>query len=168
MNIQVKIQVINTDNKELMRELFEVYKKTILENFPEYSRSIREYLVRTDKIDEHIKNAGTIIGAYVAGKLVGYLIARRVWGGVGYCEVLAVLNEYQRKGIGTRLLKEYERISLILGAHNIQLESDIRNLEFYKKQDYSILCLDRKGYFGTDNYVMKKILQEPKEKNFLS
>lgn len=167
MGNKVKIQSINKNDKEKMQELFEVYKKTILENFPEYSRLIKEYLARRDNIDRHVKNAGIILGAYLSGKLVGYLIGRKLYGGVGYCEDLGVLNEYQRKGVGTRLIKEYEKISSLAGAHNLQLESDIRNLEFYKKQDFSVLCLDKKGYFGTDNYVMKKILQEPKEENFL-
>ena len=49
----------------------------------------------------------------------------------------------------------------------IQLQSDRRNLEFYKKRGYSVLGFDEKGYFGVDNYIMKKVIQEPKEKNFL-
>lgn len=165
--MEIKIQIIDKNSEEEMRGIFEVYKKTILENYPEYSRSTREYLAREDKIEEIVKNAGIILGAYLWGKLVGYIISRKVWGGVGYCEVLGVLNEYQRKGIGTRLVKEYERISFDQGAHGLYLESDVKNLEFYKKQGYSVLYLDKKGYFGTDNYVMKKILQEPKEENFL-
>jgi GNAT superfamily N-acetyltransferase len=167
MDKEVKIQAINKNDSEEIRRLFEVYKKSILEDYPEYSRLTKEYLVREDKINELIKNAGIILGAFIEGKLVGYLIARKVWGGVGYCEALGVLNEHQRKGIGAKLVKEYERLSLLEGAHSLQLESDIKNLEFHKKQGYNVLCLDKKGYFGTDNYVMKKVLQEPKEENFL-
>ena len=108
MGNKVKIQSINKNDKEKMQELFEVYKKTILENFPEYSRLIKEYLARRDNIDRHVKNAGIILGAYLSGKLVGYLIGRKLYGGVGYCEDFGVLNEYLSKGVGTRLIKEYE------------------------------------------------------------
>lgn len=164
---EITVKIINKNNLDRIHELFEVVKRTILDNFPEYSERIKEYLIRIDNLNQTVKNAGVILGAYLNNKLVGYLIARKFYGGVGYCEWLGVLKEHQRQGIGGKLLREYENIALKNGVHNLQLESDIRNVEFYKKQGYKVLCLDKKGYFGTDNYILKKLIQTPKEENFL-
>lgn len=59
------------------------------------------------------------------------------------------------------------KLGLKLGAHSLQLQADKRNLTFYKNRGYDIIGLDAQGYYGTDNYLMKRIIQEPKEKNFL-
>ena len=167
MDKEVKILTINKNNSEEMRGLFEVYKKSILEDYLEYSRLTKEYLAREDKINEFVKNAGIILGAFIERKLVGYLIARKVWGGVGYCEALGVLNEYQRKGIGTILLEKIEEYARKEGVHSIHLETYDRDLEYYKKREYKEYGFDKNSYFGADAYLMKKEIQEPKEKNYL-
>lgn len=51
--------------------------------------------------------------------------------------------------------------------HNIQLQADERNVEYYEAKGYEKFGFDSKGYFGVDSYWMKKLIAEPKEENFL-
>ena len=47
------------------------------------------------------------------------------------------------------------------------MDSAEKTLKFYEKLGYKIIGHDTKGYFGGDEYLLKKLIQEPKEENFL-
>ena len=63
------------------------------------------YLERTDILKESYANPLCVLGAYDADRLVG--IIRAVGDGltIVFIQDIVVLPEYQRKGIGTKLLK---------------------------------------------------------------
>ncbi len=65
------------------------------------------------------------------------------------------------------MLKKWEEVAKEKGAHGLQLEADKRNVEFYKKMGFKEVGFLEKGYFGTSNYIFFKVIQEPKEENFL-
>ena len=63
------------------------------------------YLERTDILEEAYANSLCVLGAYDSDRLVG--IIRAVGDGqtIVFVQDIIVLPEYQRKGIGTKLLK---------------------------------------------------------------
>ena len=63
------------------------------------------YLERTDILEEAYANSLFVLGAYDSDRLVG--IIRAVGDGqtIVFVQDIIVLPEYQRKGIGTKLLK---------------------------------------------------------------
>jgi ribosomal protein S18 acetylase RimI-like enzyme len=145
-----------------LEELEELFTKTIQEEFPEYTKNTRDYFA-DKKYKNQIFRSPVKLGAYKDNELVAYLLAAKPVGGVMFIWWLAVLREHKRKGIGTKLIKHLEKKGLKLGAHNIQLQADERNLAFYKAVGFEILGLDKKSFFGADSYVLKKLIQEPKE-----
>ena len=143
-----------------------LYAQTIQNEFPEYSPNIRKYFIsefKQDVLTSYIK-----IGAFNNEKLVGYILAgKKPYGGILNIDWLVVMKTYQRRGIGQLLLEEIDKSGTDLGAHAIHLEVSHKNIPFYTLCGYKEYGFDEKGYFGTDNYLMKKELGEPDEKHFL-
>lgn len=69
------------------------------------------------------------------------------WGGISFIFWLAVDPKVQHKGIGTAILKEWEKIAKANGGHAVHLDSAEKNLKFYDKLGYKLIGHDKKGYF---------------------
>lgn len=160
MNITIR-EIKDTEIDDLKK----VFLETVQNEFPEYSQNIRDYFTKayfTQMMKCEIK-----LGAFCNKTLVGYLLANKPFGGILFVNWLAILKDYQRKGIGKIILKQIEKTALKLGAHSIHLEAEKRNLPFYKSMGFIEFGFDKEGYFGTDNYLLKKVLRKPDERNFL-
>lgn len=166
-------KILIEELKEQELDIFyDLFKKCTQNLFPGYSERTREYLHSHERtynkevIRRKIKNGDTLLIAKSDGNIVGYLIADKQFGGVSFCHWLVVDPGVQKKGIGKMLLVHWEQMAKVNGAHSLRLESDKRNLEYYKNRGYAAIGLDEKGYFGSDNYILKKSIQEPKEENW--
>ena len=162
MNFVVKQIVRESDLKELGK----IYSLTIQNEFPEYTPKTIQYFIkpsyRSIMLAKKIK-----LGAFHQGKIIGYLLANNPFGGVLFVSWIAVLKTYQGKGVGKKLLEKLEQIAKIKGAHSILLSTYKRDTGFYEKQGFENIGYDEKGYFGLGEYHMRKIIQEPKEENYL-
>lgn len=143
-----------------------IFAETVFEEFPEYSEKTRKWFI-AEKYRDQMFTAGIRFGAFDGNKLVGYLVGPSPHGGVQYIYWLAVVHASQRKGNGKRLLTFVQDWALGQGVHKLQLQTDERNLPFYQDFGFEIVGLDKKGYFGTDDYLMGKIIAEPDEEKFL-
>lgn len=162
---------MNFITKQIVREsdlknLGKIYLLTINSEFPEYTEKTLDYFTRPSykklMLAKKIK-----LGAYHEGKLIGYLLANNPFGGVLFVSWLAVLKPYQGKGVGKKLLEKLEQIAKRKGAHSIFLSTYKRDMGFYEKQGFENIGYDVKGYFGQEEYYMRKLIQEPKEANYL-
>ncbi len=153
-------------SKKDRSSLEKVYTETVKSEFPEYSKKVLDNFA-TKKYRTRVLSLPTQLGAFEKGRLVGYLLAEKPAGGVVYIAWLAVIKEQQKKGIGTKLLEKFEKISRQAGVHNIQFDTNERNIGYYKSRGYELVGLDKKGYYGVDHYILKKLIQEPKEENYL-
>lgn len=75
--------------------------------------------------------------------------------GKGYLSCIVVRDDYQRQGIGTRLVKYLYAIAIFDGCHKIYTEVKNDNLvgiSFFKRLGFKII--ERKEY----TYLMEKIL----------
>lgn len=151
-------------------DIFSHYKDWVMGLFPEYSETLRKNLVKKvfdeEYVNKKIKEKGIVLAAISEGQLVGVLIADKLFGGISYGAWLIVDSNFQRKGIGKNLLKHWEDEVRKQGGHGLRLDADKRNVEYYKKMGFRMIGLERKGYFGTDNYLFQKTIAEPKEENF--
>ena len=154
-------------------EFFKVFSGLIQSEMLEYSERTRKYFYTNNRainkkvLKRKLGEGNIVLSATLKKKIVGILIADRPFGGISICHWLAVDRQFQMMGIGRSLLLGWEKISKDDGAHGLRLETDKRNIDFYKKMGFSLIGLDKRGEFGTDNYVMKKLIQTPKEENFL-
>lgn len=154
----IKVQDLNQFRK--------TYKNTFKTLFPDYSNRIKDFFV-SEKYVEIMMKLPLKLGAFDKEKLVGYLLADKHFGGVIFTFWLAVIPSYQRKGVGKKLLKRIEEIGHEQGVHALYLHSDARHVGYYISRGYEVLAFDKKTYFGTDDYIMKKLISEPDEDKFL-
>src|SRR6185437_8399356 len=145
-----------------MPVLDSLYSRIVNEEFPEYSQRVRDYF-SNGVYKQHMLSKPIRLGAYEGHTLVGFLLAEHPDGGIIFVYWLGVSVDHRGKGIGKQLLQEIEIIAKDKGAHGLQLQADEKNLPFYQHAGFEILGLDKKGYYGTDNYVLKKLIQEPQE-----
>jgi len=165
-----------------------VSKATIndLDDFiPFFQHNLRKYFSKefTPKTLDHFLNklyskkaANKTIESKIAyifvvkdkGKIIGFLWQlNKPSGGVAFNDWMAVDENYQRKGIGSKLLKIWEKESLKNGVHSLRLITEENNIKFYEKNGYKMIGLFPKGNYGIDGYHMYKPIQEPKEENYL-
>lgn len=97
--------------------------------------------------DELAEYAGRGFPIYVAeddtASLVGYLVCR-VDGDVVWVEALYIASEYRRRGIGSSLFAEAERLAQELGSdfpYNWVDPNNVKIIRFLQKCGYNILNL---------------------------
>ena len=143
----------------LFREYSEREVKFILTGRWGWSKKrYRELLADHDRI---------ILAAFDLRKIVCILDAELPDFGVSECEWVMVHKDYQGKGIGKALLKEWEAIVKKSGGHSLYLDSRGTNASLYIKRGFTLLGLYRKGWFGKNTYIFTRQIQKPNAKNYL-
>ncbi len=163
-NIKIKIK------KATIRDLnpfWELFSESVKNQFPEYSPKTKNFFLKKafskKELRKDLKYKNIIILLALSGReMAGYLLGLRPYGGVSYISWIAVKNSFQNKGIGSRLLKEYEFLAQKQGVHKIHLWTDERNLKFYKKEGYKLVGCIPQNYFGANDWLFYKKIQKPK------
>lgn len=140
--------------------------------FPEYTHTIREYFTDVPYSKENLKLALEqqniyLFLAFYKHDLAGYFMAYTHKNGVSMAIWLAVLDEFQHKGLATKLLAAWEKEAKKDGAHALQLWTQDRNLAFYKNRGLTLVGKFPKAWYGLDINLLYKIIGEPKEENYL-
>ncbi len=151
---------------------FEFFQKTVTEEFPEYSKEDLEYIFtrgwRKKNYKNWLKNKKRyILGAFNQGRLIALLDAEKPDTGVCFCCWIMVDKKMQRRGVGTSLLAKLESIMKNKGAHMIFLYAGKQNIPYYKKIGYKWVGNMEKSWMGQDHHIFTKLIQKPKEENYL-
>ncbi len=153
---------------------FDFFSSVLLAEFAEYSARSKKYMLTSPRMwnkenfESILKNHTRILlGAFKNEELVGFLEAEYPFAGVSLAIWLMVDPKFRRKGIGKNLLKNWEERIVELGGHNLYLYADKRNKNFYEKMGFEMVGFHKKSWFGNDEFIFSKIIQEPKEENFL-
>lgn len=70
---------------------------------------------------------------------------------------IALIKEYQNRGIGTRLLKKAKEVARKMSKKSISLEVDVLNtsaISFYNKNNFVVTNIRKKYYKDNDALVM--------------
>lgn len=148
------------------KELTKVYSETVYHDFPEYTEKTRKFFLTRSYRDDMF-SLKSKFGMFRDKKMIGYLVVWGPHGGVAYIYWFAILKAFRNQGLGGKFLEWFENWCLKQGVHNIQLQADERNLKFYKERGYEVWGADLQSYFGIDTNMLRKLIQKPKEKNYL-
>ena len=148
------------------------FAQSLNKQFPQYTPKTRQFFIEREysvsAIESQLK-AG-VITIYLAlsdENVIGYLMTRNIVGGICLATWLAVSDLHKNQGIASNLLEMWEQDSKKRGIHKLHLETDKKNLGFYKKRGFTKVGMIPKNYYGVDDYLFYKAIQEPKESNFL-
>jgi ribosomal protein S18 acetylase RimI-like enzyme len=154
--------------------VFALFSDLMTREFPEYSENTRKkflsgkrYWSRKNYLLRLLSKNRLLLGAFDKRMLVGLLDAEMPFGGVSMGVWLMIDPPYQRQKIGTRLIEAWEQVIRKRGGHFIYLYTQERNIGFYEKLGFTKAGMFRKAWFGLDDIVYTKLLQEPSERNFL-
>jgi putative acetyltransferase len=108
-----------------------------LEEFIAYHESIHELKDMDDIQKSYFENGGTFLGMFKDREMICTGAIRRLDDGTCELKRLWLLNEYQGKGLGYRMLQELLSIAREMEYKRIRLETDpiaqSRALNFYKQ-----------------------------------
>ncbi len=167
----VKIRKIKLEDLDDFYTLFSNWVRT---QFPEYDEKMVNYLLANknaytkENYREKIKKQTRfLIGAFVNNKITGMLDAAPPNTGLSFCSWLIVDPDMQKRGIGKKLLKEWEEEMKKQGVHALYLVSDDRNITYYEKLGFTHIGKFKKAWFGVDTNYLSKQIQEPRGENYL-
>lgn len=94
------------------------------------------------------------------GNIIAGCVARMYCWNVAYIDTLWVDETYRGKGLGTKLLEEFERTAKTKGCYLIHLDTfDFQAKEFYEKQGYRVYGILEDCPKEHCRYYLKKKLQ---------
>lgn len=96
--------------------------------------------------------------AVINGEIVGVIRLHLNHPKQAQLRYMAVSNAYQKKGIGTLLIHHVEMKAKTMGATEMILQAREVALDFYKKQNYSIVEKSYLLFDSIQHYLMKKEL----------
>lgn len=133
---------------------------TIIDLTEEQAEDIEERLEAFDESYITYKMDGEIqIGIEDDGKLVAGLDACVTNFKVLYVSTVFVDEEYRRKGLGARLMREMEKRAAAMGVNNIRLDTyDWQGKEFYETLGYECVGhYDNKEDGFSEYFYLKKL-----------
>jgi ribosomal protein S18 acetylase RimI-like enzyme len=166
----MEFKIIQAKNPKEVQEFYNYFSLTLSENFPHYTKKTIKYFTGKAFTEEAFwKDVKTgerkIYLAVIKNKIVGYLVSLPSYGGIGFCNWVAVDKNYRGLGIASALLDIWEKDALEEGAHKLELWTDQRNISFYKKRGFELLGKIPDNYFGKDDYLFYKTLRKSSEAN---
>ncbi|MBO0536572.1 GNAT family N-acetyltransferase [Clostridium botulinum] len=94
----------------------------------------------------------------INGEIIAGILSKMYCWNCIYIDVLWVKEEYRKDGLGTRLLKELERVAKEKDCHLIHLDTfDFQAKDFYVKHGYDIFGILDQCPENHKRYFMKKI-----------
>lgn len=112
--------------------------KTLREsNAKYYPQRVIRFLIKNNRPAELVKSIskGYTLVAEVHGRIIGVV---RLWTDGWICAFF-IDPQYQQQGIGTRLLRQIERIAKKKGFEALRTHSAINSVAFYKKKGYRVV-----------------------------
>lgn len=175
-NVESKMKVeymFKKAGSEDIDKFFVLFSKSIKTQFPEYSEKTQDNFLEKEYSPESIKiriEEGSlyIYLAYFESEIVGYVVTMDLAGGVCLANWVAVADEYQHKGVASKLLEMWENDAKNHGVHKLHLWTDKRNLEFYKKIGFEYAGMIPDNFYGADDYLFYKSIKKPDEKDWVN
>lgn len=160
----MKFTVKKLTQKDLP-QLVELLSKVLDEAFTHYQKRTRQAYKKLSDIKYYTKvlkrKTSIAIGAFDKKRVIGFISLESKDGGVGLVEWFIVDKSYRGKSIGTALMNRLEKEALNKYYHYIFLYTETqKNLTFYKKRGFEYVGLQKKSWFGENEYMMQKILRD--------
>ncbi len=171
MKQQITIRKLCLTDLDIFYSLFSTLVNS---QFSEYTTFVKKFMLTSKKAWNRnvyktrlTRKNRLILGAFVNKELVGILEATHPEFGVSFCSWLMVEPNMHKKGVGKKLIQNWEEIMKKKGVHSLYLNADNRNLEYYKKLGFTLVGIYKKAWFGLDTLYFAKQIQEPRAANYL-
>jgi ribosomal protein S18 acetylase RimI-like enzyme len=162
----MRVTISNLREKEV-NEFYKLFKKTLKQDFPEYSKQVREIqLNREFTKKDFLKMVGkkdeVVIVAREKRKIIGFVVLGKETGGVVEIIWLGVKRGYRNSGIGSRLLSATDKWATEHKCHCLTVcTENKRNVAFYLKRGYDYVGMQKEAWYGVNEYLLQKNICKP-------
>lgn len=147
---------ISHDNFSLWKDrIAELFNSSVRINFPDAEVEKTYGMVKCEEVEKYLEEGSAIVFAAIEDeKLAGWVWCHQIHRLDGmriHIAEIAVAEEWHRRGIGSKLIKEVEHYAVENKFHAIDLlvtSSNRSAVNFYEKAD-----------FKPERYLMKKIIK---------
>lgn len=151
---------------------YPVFKTCLQTLFPEYSPHSIAFFTdvpyEKSSLKSQIKNKEKILMLALDGtSVVGFFLVQKHYYGVSMATWLAVLPEYQKHGLASKLITLWEEITSDQGGHALMVWTNDKNVPFYKNRGFILSGKFPKAWYGINVNLLYKGFREPDEKNYL-
>lgn len=167
MNFKISIL-----NKNDIGSFYPIFAQTMQTVFTCYDKKIIDFFL--DKVYTPANliywlnnNLKIIFVAKKSLHLIGFAMIDQPYGGVSFCRWLAVSSQYQRQGVGSKLISTWEKFAKTQGCHKIELASQPLAKKFYEKVGLTLEGERKLSYFGINQFVFGKVIGKPMEKTMM-
>lgn len=163
MNIKIE--------KLLFKDLsvfWQLFAQTIKQDFPGYSPKVVEYFL-TRMYSQYnfqqwlMTGWKIVLAAKIENKIAGFAVLDKPYGGVCFLRWLGVQPAYRKKGVGKKLIAEWEAYGRKYGCHKIEVAGQPGAKKFYQKVGLRLEGKRELSYFGIDQYIFGKVIGQPKD-----
>nr|AIA16355.1 Acetyltransferase (GNAT) family [uncultured bacterium] len=153
-------------------QFYASFENSLASNFKHYSKKIISYLLKNDYPASWLKervNIGKKVYflATFEDQIIGYFLVSKPFAGVSLGDWLSVDKKFQKQGIATQLIQQWEDYAKNEGAHALQLWTTEENVDFYKKRGFLLAGKFPESWYGIDRYLFYKNIQKPLQQNYL-
>lgn len=161
----MEFKIVEAKTAKVIHNFHDYFSKTMARDFPHYSKKTVNYFINKAFSEKYFltyvgKKDKKIYLALIDKEIAGYLVSQAPYGGVAFCSWVAVDSKFRGMGIASALLDAWEKESFKIGAHKLELWTDERNIEFYKKRHFKLAGKIFDNYFGSDDYLFYKTLRK--------
>ncbi|MFA5136605.1 MAG: GNAT family N-acetyltransferase [Patescibacteria group bacterium] len=160
---------IHTLDQHELDDFFLVFSQVLEDEFPKYTKKIVRYFLEKIYSLHNFRYWLTnqlktiLVAKDTEGMIVGFAVIDEPYGGVSLCRWLGVTKEYQNKGIGTALMRNWTELAQKQNCHKIEVAAQPKAKLFYEKTGLTLEGYKKLSYFGSDQYIYGKILGQPDE-----
>ena len=160
---------------ELLKEaevplFWPIFSRVLTTQFPGYAPEVIHYFLNTiytPPVYQYWINTTAkfvLVARDQQTGIIGFALIDRPYGGVSLCRWLGVLPGYQRQGIGSKLIQEWEKQAGQQGAHKMEVAAQPEAKDFYAKCELKLEGKRQLSYFGIDQYIYGKVIGQPDPK----
>lgn len=148
------------------------FKNSISELFPYYPDHIVDFYFegtyKKEPLKKDLETKGKrVYFALHKESIVGFLLVNKSYLGVAFAHWLAVVPQWQQKGVASKLLSLWEKDVLKEGGHALQLWTTNNNLHYYTNRGFILMGEFPNAWFGMNNFMLYKTLRKAEQKNYL-
>jgi len=155
MMVNLKIESLK---RQEMPEFWSLFGKILEEDFANYPPLVLKKFLTNSKFKNRLLKRKIWLGKNKK-EIVGFLVAMRARGGVGYINWLGVEKKFRRQGVGKALVDHWEKWAKNHGFHKLRVQtSNFANRPFYEKLGFKLEGIKKNDAYGLDYLVFGKII----------
>lgn len=140
-----------------------VFRQILESDFPGYSKETTQLFLEKYYSEANYRyflehSLKTILVAKFESQIIGFAVVDEPYGGVSLLRWLGIKKEFQKKGIGKRVIQSWLKLAVSQHCHKAEVASQPEARDFYRKTGLILEGHRVKSYFGIDQYIFGKVL----------